>query len=141
MSGTHVKRPWVHFGLICLLGMAIVVACGGDATPQYGHQVMLSGTALLACSQECTDRGQCGFVVGTETQAVLIGSPEVPSTKPRQFALPTGSQVVITGEPQSITLILTSNANTTEAAFFYPVTVPERNNATGWVAGWCLTSP
>lgn len=141
MSGTHVKQHWVQFGLICLLGMAIVVACGREATPQYGHQVMLSGTAVLACSQECADRGQCGFVVGTETQAVLIGSPETPSTKPRQFALPPGSQVSITGEPQNVSLLLASDANTTEVAVFYPVIVPERNNFTGWVAGWCLTSP
>lgn len=141
MSGTHVKRHWFHFGLIWLLGMVIVVACGREATPQYGHQVTLSGTALLACSQDCLDHGQCGSVVGTATQAVLVGSPEIPSTKPRQFALPHGSQVVITGEPQSVNLLLATNASTSEVTVFYPVTVPERNNAPGWVAGWCLTSP
>ncbi len=141
MSGILVRRHWFTFVLICLLGVALVVACGGNDEPQYGHQVILNGTAVLACSQECQDRGQCGLAEATQTQVVLIGSGERPTMRPRQFALPVGSQVAINGQPQTINLILATNANTRETAYFYSVTIPDRQNQNGWVAGWCLTAP
>lgn len=142
MSGIPAKRHWLSFLLLWLLGAAIVAACGGgDDEPQLGHQIILSGNAVLTCSQECRDRGQCGVLVGTENQAVLVGSPEQPTTTPRQFAMPVGSVVTINGEPQQVVLVLATDPNAQEAVNFYNVNVVDRNNTPGWVAGWCLAAP
>jgi len=138
MSGIPVKRRWFYLVWLWLTGAMIIAACGGDATPRLGSEVILSGNAVLTCSQECRDRGQCGVAVGTENQFVLIGSPEQPTTRPRQFALPTGSTVAIISAPTATTLVLVSDPNAREQVNFYPVTIPDRNNASGWVAGWCL---
>lgn len=141
MSGIPAKYRWLHFVLLWLLGAAIVAACGGDDEPQLGHQVLLSGNAVLTCSQECQERGQCGVIAGTENQTVLIGSPEQPTTTPRQFAMPVGSVVAINGEPQLVELVLATDFNTRETVNFYSVSVIDRGNTPGWVAGWCLAVP
>lgn len=141
MSGIPAKHRWLHFVLLWLLGAAIVAACGGDDEPQLGHQVLLSGNAVLTCSQECQERGQCGVLAGTENQTVLVGSPEQPSTTPRQFAMPAGAVVTINGEPQLVELVLATDFNAREAVNFYSISVVDRGNAPGWVAGWCLAAP
>lgn len=142
ISGIPAKKHWVSFVLLWLFGAAIVVACGGnDDEPQLGHQIILSGNAVLTCSQECRERGQCGVVAGTENQVVLVGGPEQPTTSPRQFAMPIGSVVTINGEPQSLVLVLASDVNAQETVNFYSVAVVDKGNAPGWVAGWCLAAP
>jgi hypothetical protein len=138
MSGIPVSRHWFWFLWLWVGGAILVVACGGSSTPRLGSEIILSGNATLTCSQECRDRGQCGVAVGTETQFVLVGSPEQPTTRPRQFALPSSSTVTITGTPLATTLLLVTDPNARESVNFYPVTVPDRANASGWVAGWCL---
>jgi hypothetical protein len=139
MSGIPANRRWFYLIWLWLGGAIIIAACGGgEATPRLGSEIILSGNAVLTCSQECQDRGQCGVVAGTETQFVLIGSPEQPTTRPRQFALPPGSTVTIISPPQSTTLVLTTDPNARETVNFYPITIPDRANAPGWVAGWCL---
>lgn len=138
MSGIPVKRRWFYLVWLWLAGAMIIVACGGSDSPRLGSEIILSGNAILTCSQECRDRGQCGVAQGTENQFVLIGSTEQPTTRPRQFALPTGSTVTIISTPQETTLVLISDPNAREKVNFYPVTVPDRGSAGGWVAGWCL---
>lgn len=141
MFGILAKPRWLCFVLLWLLSAAIVAACGGASEPAYGHQVILQGAAQLVCSQECFDRGQCGLVPGTEDRMVLVGWPDTPSATPRQFALLSGTQVSIAAEPQLVSLLLRQDPNARENVHFYLVTVPERNNAPGWVGGWCLQSP
>ena len=138
MSGIPVSRRWFYFLWLWVGGAIIMAACGRDDAPRLGSEVILSGNAVLTCSQECRDRGQCGVAVGTETQFVLVGSAEQPTTRPRQFALPPGTTVTITSPPLATNLLLVTDPNARETVNFYPVTVPDRGNASGWVAGWCL---
>lgn len=98
-----------------------------EAEPESAAQV------VLACSEECARRGQCGRT--TDDRQVVLGHPEGPALEAHQMFFP-----VETAVTQLATNSRTVQVVATGAEFehtFYQVTRPE-DGRVGWVAGWCV---
>jgi hypothetical protein len=123
--------------LVALLSFGILTmsACSilgrGDSAPISGNEGALAGEALLICSQECADRGQCG---SSEAGQMVLLNNAGPATEGHDMAVPENSGVSIERQ-EARTIVQVS----TEEQFqmpFYLVNIPDRGQA--WVAGWCI---
>lgn len=103
----------------------------GSNNLTLGSESSLTGQATLLCSQECSDRGQCGTA---DQGPMILLSSSGPATSGHDMAIPENTAVVIDHE-ESRTAVQLSN-NDPFRASFYMVNVPERGP--GWVAGWCI---
>ena len=129
-------RAWLLLALVILV--SVVMACGGggaELPPAAGLTPnVAAGTAALACSQECADRGQCG---PTEDRgpAVLLNleQPAVVAAE-HDLAVPEGTTVEVR-EVQSRTVVDASGNGF--PLNFYRVFVQSRN-VEAWVAEWCV---
>ncbi len=126
--------------LLLLLAQALL-ACsllaGNDQPPPDEAAVLPAGPSLT-CSQECSDRGQCGQSVDRGT--VVLLSAGQPGVAPADFdlAVPDGAAVSVL-EARSVSL-LENNTGNQMAVDFYRVLVQERG-VEGWVAAWCIFNP
>lgn len=119
--------------LLALL-LVLTAACSlrGDNTNMVlGSEVILSGQAMLTCSQECADRGQCGTADAGEM--ILVNSPE-PAVSNHNMAISAGTLVTI-DHAESRQVLQISNSESLNIDF-YLVNIPDRGF--GWTAGWCI---
>lgn len=122
--------------LSLLAFMVLLAACRGQTGPaQRGDQAVLTGTALLECSQECADRGMCG--VSPERGEVILLSSWGPAT--RDFDLAVTSQTPVTIITYLEEVVVEVVTNLEFPLNYYLVDIPDR--VPGWVAGWCLRTP
>lgn len=126
-----------------LLAVNLLTAClfgGGDenATNPPGNgdgQSSVGQGATLTCSQECSNRGQCGQSQERGTVVLLnIEAPAVAATD-HDLAIAAGTVVEVV-EVSPVNVV--ENATGFEFPVnFYRVFIPDRNTQ-AWVAGWCV---
>jgi hypothetical protein len=88
--------------------------------------------ATLICSEECQDRGQCGFdELGSE---FVLMSRSAPVLENHDQAFQTDTLVTIVGD--EIRSVIQINDSAEIDTPFYRVVLPDGGQA--WVAGWCL---
>jgi hypothetical protein len=102
-----------------------------DGASTLGSESSLEGEALLVCSRDCADRGQCG--TAEQGKMVLLSSAG-PATAGHNMAIADGTNVSIVLEQQ--TTVIRVATGEPENASFYQVNIPERGQ--GWAAGWCV---
>lgn len=119
-----------------VLVFLLLVACGRNETPlATGEQ------AQIACSEECSDRGQCG-TLNDGRRAVLGGEFGPAVSGHTRFFL--DETLVTIAEIQQRDLIAARDgvALTTEATafphLFYRV---EGEGKSAWVSEWCVARP
>ena len=97
-----------------------------------GNDMLDADDAVLNCSAECLDRGQCGADEGG-TNYVLLAS-RAPSLTGHDTAAESKTPIsILNRENHSVRQI---KDGTTFDMSFYRVALPDDNDA--WVAGWCL---
>ena len=120
---------------LLLVVLVELTACGlldsNDPRLTLGSEIILIGNALLVCSPECSERGQCGD--SDQGEMVLLNS-EIPATFGHDMAIPDGTEVNIVHEENRTAVQL--NDNEQFPVSFYLVSQPEHGQ--GWVAGWCI---
>ena len=88
----------------------------------------------LVCSEECSDRGQCGK---TDTgEVMLLLATHEPALINHDVALAENTNITITQE-ETLTVLQVADEEQLEVSF-YKVLAPDRREA--WVAGWCTGS-
>jgi hypothetical protein len=111
-----------------------VTACSllrRDGVSDLGSDTSLSGEAVLVCSRDCSDRGQCGVA---ESGTMVLLSSAGPATTGHNMAITDGTPVtIIVEEQREVVRVATGEL---ELASFYQVNIPERGP--GWAAGWCV---
>lgn len=127
-----------HLVLILILALLLVLslsACGRRGATEDGLMLgsdnTLSGNATLVCSQECSERAQCGLTDGNPT--VLLNSSG-PATTNHDLAFAAGTGVLI--DHQEMHPVIQVSDQSSFRAAFYQVFFSE--SGSGWVAGWCL---
>ncbi len=135
------QSRWINLGravpLVALMSFGVLTlsACSilgrGDSGPTSGNEGALAGEALLVCSQECSDRGQCG---SSEAGQMVLLSNVGPATEGHNLAVPANSGVSI--ERQEARTVVQISTEEQFQMPFYLVNVPDRGQA--WVAGWCI---
>jgi hypothetical protein len=88
----------------------------------------------LVCSEECSDRGQCGKTDTGEVM-VLLATHE-PVLINHDLALAANTRITITQE-ETLSVLQVADEQQLEVSF-YKVLAPDRREA--WVAGWCTGS-
>jgi hypothetical protein len=113
--------------------MLLFSACFGrqPQEPVLGTEQTLTGPATLICSQECSERAQCGLADQQET--VLLSSAG-PATEGFNMAVASGTDVVII--QQLVEPVIQLSTQESQRVPFYQVDIPEIG--AGWVAGWCI---
>lgn len=119
----------LSFGILTMNGCSILGR--GDNAPTSGNEGAMAGEALLICSQECADRGQCG---SSEAGQMVLLSNAGPATEGHNVAVPANSGVSI--ERQEARTVVQVSSEEQFQMPFYLVNIPDRGQA--WVAGWCI---
>ncbi|MFQ5400805.1 MAG: hypothetical protein ACE5E7_14565 [Anaerolineae bacterium] len=118
-----------------------LTACGlmnSALTP--GDQVILEpqSEAVLVCSQECADRGQCGTMAGG--RKVVFGSMGGPATNNHELFFFADSPATINGsDTRTVETIITGER--TELIFYHVTVATQEQFEAGWIAGWCVAAP
>lgn len=125
-----------------LLAFLLLVAClGGGNEEQFPPPaapvdvVPPPSGALLACSQECSDRGQCGRSPDRGEVVLLNWEGPALNTNEHDLAVPANTVVEIV-EQRSETVVEVMSGLEFQLNFFH-VFIPERQDY-GWAAGWCV---
>jgi hypothetical protein len=138
-SGRRLKASVlsVVFVAAILLSMSGCSILQGDGVSTLGTESVLADEALLVCSNDCADRGQCGM--GDQEEMVLLSSAG-PATVGHDMAIPNGAMVTINHEEKR-TVIQAATDQSSEVSF-YQVDIPEQGDiparGLGWAAGWCV---
>lgn len=136
------KRWWPRTAVPpVILGLTLVIltACSLiNQQPTLGSQTTFAPQteAVLTCSSECANRGQCGDTAAQGT--VVLGSGGGPATRFHELFFPADARVTING----------SDTRTLEPLIggdqfdmtFYHISVVDTGKS-GWVAGWCVAAP
>ncbi len=137
----YLSRQWGRFRGLCHLvwvGVFLLVAACGRGTPTATDpQALLSGQAVVACSDQCAARGQCGVLA--DGQQAILGNSFGPDTLNHDRLFVAGTAVNIVGSEVRVVQSL-ANAEQRAQLPFYAVALPD-NSKTAWVAGWCVASP
>ena len=88
--------------------------------------------AIVVCSDECHDRGQCGL--DEEGREFVLMGLASPTLEGHEKAVPANSPVTIVGK-EIQPIIEVSSSDSVEMSF-YSVILPDSTQ--GWVADWCI---
>ena len=91
LAGQPKKFTWPVVVLTLMLAVSACIG-GRSQEPVLGTDQTLSGPATLICSQECSERAQCGLADQQET--VLLSSAG-PATEGFNMDVASGTEVVI----------------------------------------------
>jgi len=124
-----------------VLGLALLIltACSLiNSTPTLGSQTTFASQseAILTCSAESANRGQCGDTA--EQGAVVMGGLGGPAVRYHELLFPAESRVTVNGSDVR-TLEPLIGGEQFDLTFYY-VTVVDGGKS-GWVAGWCVAAP
>lgn len=122
---------WLATALVLLVACSLL-----NREPQLGHVTPLVDEGVLTCSQECSQRGQCG--TNAELGTVVLGGSVGPVVIGHDVFFLAGETVVI-NRSENRTLTPVIGGDSFEIPF-YQVGAPAQSK-TGWVAGWCLAAP
>jgi hypothetical protein len=124
-------------GCTCLL-VIFLSACGGDDIVRFN----IDERALIACTEECASRGQCGTLTGG--QMAVLGNESGPAVDHQDRFYVDGTPVVVV-ERMERQLFPARNgspligSSTPFPHIFYRVSSQEPKTA--WVSEWCLARP
>lgn len=125
---------WVCLAAILmfiLVGCSVVNLIGGDDAPTDD---LLQESSILICSQECSQRGQCG--INEDGDEMVLLSESAPGVVDHDVAAISGTPVSVTQQTE-LTVVQVQDGSRIQTPF-YLVEVPGAR--LGWVAGWCLDS-
>lgn len=115
-----------------LMVLATAVLLGTACFSRQDAQSPDSGQVLLACSESCQARGQCGTAVDGSTQ--ILSSSIGPAVDGHDLLFAVDTQATIN---RVITRTLTTpNLSQPFDLPFYLVALPDGRQ--GWVAEWCV---
>jgi hypothetical protein len=127
----------IYLFLLMIFAALILNACSVLKLAQDEAPDSISRENLdlsLVCSEECSDRGQCG-ITDTGEVFVLLATHE-PALIDHDLALAANTKITITQEETLTVLQVTDEEQFVVP--FYKVLAPDRREA--WVAGWCTGS-
>jgi hypothetical protein len=121
--------------LVALLLLALLAACGGDPVP-----LAVDEPAVIDCTDECADRGQCGRLVDDRLAALGHSAGPAVTGHDRFFVHETA---VVVREVSERQLVGASSGIPLEGAtpfphLFYRV---EGEGKNAWVSEWCVARP
>ncbi len=125
--------------LVLTAALLFFAACANlGQGASLGDQVQLQPQteAVLTCSQECADRGQCGTL--PDQSVVVLGGLTRPTTAAHDVYLMDGSRVGI--NIMNITTLEVVATGEQPQIPFYNVTSFDQGKS-AWVAGWCIAAP
>lgn len=123
--------------LVWVVVFLLVAACGGGTPTATDSQALLSGQAVVTCTDQCAARGQCGVLA--DGQQAVLGNSFGPDTLNHDRLFIGGTAVNVVGSEVRVVQSL-ANAEQRAQLPFYALALPD-NSKIAWVAGWCVASP
>jgi hypothetical protein len=134
MSGL---RPTLYLVVVFLGLILLLVACGDDNAPFAPND-----RALIACTEECAARGQCGTT--DDGRRVVLANGGGPAVSLHDSLYTDGTQVVV-NESTERELIAARNGvpliGESDPFLHTFYRVSNQEGKTAWVSSWCLARP
>ncbi len=108
-----------------------------------GAEEAVGSTAVLACTNECAARGQCGTTVESPKVEVVLGGLDGPVVEPQQHDrfIPAGATVEIKEtRSEKLEQINGRQFDETFSRVEWRNTIGDIQK-TGWFANWCIQVP
>jgi hypothetical protein len=134
MSGL---RPTLYLAATFFALILLLAACRDDNAPFAQND-----RALIACSEECAARGQCGTT--DDGRRVVLANSAGPAVSQHDTLYTDETQVVIAGLIERELIAARNGAPLIAEATPFPHTfyqVTDQEGRSAWVSGWCLARP
>jgi hypothetical protein len=130
-------RPTLYLAAAFFALTLLLAACRDDNAPLEQNE-----RALIACSEECAARGQCGTT--DDGRRVVLANSAGPEVSVHDSLYTDETQVQVVELTQRDLIAARNGAALTAEATPFPHTfykVTDQAGRSGWVSGWCLARP
>jgi hypothetical protein len=130
-------RPIIYLAVVLLGLVLLLAACGDDEVP-----LAQNDRALIACSEECAARGQCGTT--DDGRRVVLANSAGPEVSRHDTLYTDETQVSIAELTQRELIAARNGSPLMNEATPFPHTfykVADQEGRSAWVSSWCLARP
>jgi hypothetical protein len=130
-------RPTIYLTAAFFALLLLLAASGGDETPFAQND-----RALIACSEECAARGQCGTT--DDGRRVVLANSVGPEVSRHDMLYTDETQVSIAEVTQRELIAARNGSPLMNEATPFPHTfykVADQEGRSAWVSSWCLARP